>query len=75
MTTEDHISFMRKHLSARGNLFLFVRSHQYWEYYFDLHDARVAANQADSGNALGCAQGAKVVEMHPIARVQVRHRR
>jgi len=74
MTSEDHISLMRKHLSARGSLFVFVRTHQYWEYYFDLHDARGAANQAGSGNDSSSPQSANVVQMHPVAHLKARHR-
>jgi hypothetical protein len=76
MTTERYISIMRKHLSTRGSLFLFVRTHRHLEYYFNLHDARgAAANQAGIGSASVSPQGANVVEMHPVARVQARHRR
>jgi hypothetical protein len=77
MTSERYIWNMRKHLSARGSLFLFVRTHQHLEYYFNLHDARNAAgNQAGIGGASGSPQGANVVEMHPVAvaRVQARRR-
>ena len=76
MTTERYISIMRKHLSARGSLFLFVRTHRHLEYYFNLQDARyAAANQAGIGSASASSQGANVVEMHPVARIQARHRR
>jgi hypothetical protein len=76
MTAESYMLIMRKHLSARGSLFLFVRTHRHLEYYFNLHDARyAAANQAGIGGASGSSQGANVVEMHPVARVQARHRR
>jgi hypothetical protein len=76
MTTERYIVIMRKHLSGRGTLFLFVRTHRHLEYYFNFHDARyAAANQAGIGSASGSPQGANVVEMHPVARVQGRHQR
>jgi hypothetical protein len=78
MTAERYMLIMRKHLSARGSLLLFVRTHHHLEYYFNLHDARgAAANQGGIGSAPACAQGvqgAKVVEMHPVALVQARHR-
>jgi hypothetical protein len=65
---------MRKHLSARGCLFLFTRSHHHLEYYLDLGDVRCAANQNgifSSSGSLGCAN---VIEIHPVARVQAQRR-
>jgi hypothetical protein len=56
---------MLKHLSARGSLFLFVRTHHHLEYYFNLSDTRRAANQntpAPSGTLCGRA---KVIELRP----------
>jgi len=73
--TERYMLIMRKHLSARGSLFLFVRTHRHLEYYFNLQDARYAANQVGIASASGSPQGANVVEMHPVARVHARHRR
>jgi hypothetical protein len=65
---------MRKHLSARGCLFLFVRSHQHIEYYLDLGDVRCAANENGIFNASGSPRGANVIEIHPVARVQAQRR-
>ncbi|HEY2462904.1 MAG TPA: hypothetical protein VGI32_02505 [Steroidobacteraceae bacterium] len=58
---------MLKHLSARGSLFLFVRTHHHLEYYFNMSDARHAANQAGVMNSRP-PRLAKVVEIHPISR-------
>jgi hypothetical protein len=59
---------MLKHLSARGSLFLFVRTHHHLEYYFNLGDTRGAANQTRVLNPVDPARRANVVEIHPIAR-------
>jgi hypothetical protein len=65
---------MLKHLSARGNLFLFVRRHHHLEYYFNLSDSRFAANETGllSSHDL---QRTNVFEIHPLARAQRRLRR
>lgn len=44
MRGEAYVLLMLKHLSARGSLFLFVRTHHHLEYYFNLGDIRAAAN-------------------------------
>jgi hypothetical protein len=64
---EGYILIMLKHLSARGSLFLFVRTHHHLEYYFNLSDTRDAANQTRV-LTLDPARLANVVEIHPIAR-------
>lgn len=74
MTTQRYILAMRKHLSARGCLFLFVRSHQHLEYYLDLVDVRSAANQNGIFSSSGSPRGANVIEIHPVARVQAQRR-
>jgi len=70
VTTQRYISLMRKYLSARGCLFLFVRSHHHLEYYLDLGDVRCAANQNGILNSSASPCGANVIEIHPVARVQ-----
>jgi hypothetical protein len=62
MRGEAYVLLMLKHLSARGSLFLFVRTHHHLEHYFNLNDIRLAANEK------GCAvpqshHGANVVEI------------
>jgi hypothetical protein len=42
---EAYVLLMLKHLSARGSLFLYVRTHHHLEYYFNLGDIRAAANE------------------------------
>ena len=74
MTTQRYISFMRKSLSARGCLFLFVRSHQHLEYYLDLGDVRCAANQNGILNSSASPRGANVIEIHPVAHIQAQRR-
>jgi hypothetical protein len=59
---------MLKQLAARGSLFLFVRTHHHLEYYFNLNDARLAANQNGLVTPSGATQPAKVVEIHPVSR-------
>jgi hypothetical protein len=59
---------MLKQLAARGSLFLFVRAHHHLEYYFNLNDARLAANQNGLVTSSGAPQPAKVVAIHPISR-------
>jgi hypothetical protein len=65
---------MLKHLSARGSLFLFVRSHHHLGYYFNLSDTRRAANQTDLPTS-SPPRLAKVVRMHPNSRPVVSQRR
>jgi hypothetical protein len=65
---EGYILLMLKHLSARGSLFLFVRTHHHLEYYFNLNDTRDAANQTRVLTPLGPPRLANVVEIHPIVR-------
>jgi len=59
---------MLKQLAARDSLFLFVRTHHHLEYYFNLDDARLAANQNGLLTPSGALRPAKVVEIHPISR-------
>ena len=73
MTTERYMLLMLNHLSARGNLFLFVRRHHHLEYYFDLGDSRFAANE-DGISFQGSPQRSNVIEIHPLAQAQRRQR-
>jgi hypothetical protein len=66
---------MLKHLSARGNLFLFVRRHHHLEYYFNLADSRFAANETGLLNSHDSLQRTNVFEIHPLARAARRLRR
>ena len=68
MRQDGYIVLMFKHLSARGSLFLFVRTHHHLEYYFNLSDTRDAANQTRVLAPLGPPGLANVVEIHPIIR-------
>ena len=45
MRAEAYVLLMLKQLSARGSLFLLVRTHHHLEYYFQLSDVRLAANE------------------------------
>ena len=56
---------MLKQLSARGSLFLFVRTHHHLAYYFNLNDTRGAANQNGVLSFADCQARAKVVVLHP----------
>lgn len=67
MRQEGYIVLMFKPLSARGSLFLFVRTHHHLQYYFNLNDTRRAANETGL-SAPGASRLAKVVEIHPISR-------
>jgi len=70
MRVERYMLLMLKHLSARGCLFLFVRTHHHLEYYFNLSDTHLAANQnapAPSGAPCGPA---KIIEFRPFCRAQ-----
>ncbi|MEO7207540.1 MAG: hypothetical protein ABI356_02425 [Steroidobacteraceae bacterium] len=67
MKREGYIVLMLKTLSARGCLFLFVRTHHHLEYYFKVDDTRRAANET---GVLACScprRLANVVEIHPIS--------
>lgn len=68
MRQEGYILLMLKNLSARGTLFLFVRTHHHLEYYFNLNDSRGAANQTRLLTLVDPHRLANVVEIHPIAR-------
>jgi hypothetical protein len=74
VTTEGYMLLMLIHLSARGNLFLFVRRHQHLEYYFNLGDCRFAANEDGISISHGAAPRANVIEIHPLAQAQRRQR-
>ena len=74
MKQEGYILLMLKQLSARGSLFLFVRTHHHLQYYFDLSDTRGAANQAAMLNAARAADPHNVVEIHPLPRPSVSQR-
>ncbi len=65
MRAERYMLLMLKHLSARGSLFLFVRTHQHIGYYFNLSDTRSAANQDAAAPAPTRAFSgpAKVIEL------------
>ena len=60
MRGDAYVLLMLKQLSARGSLFLFVRTHHHLEYYFNLNDTRLAANQQNAA-ALNHQSGANVV--------------
>ena len=59
---------MLKNLSARGSLFLFVRTHHHLAYYFNLSDTHRAANQNMAVHSPLSGRLAKVIEIRPIAR-------
>jgi len=71
---EGYIVLMLKHLSARGSLFLFVRTHQHLGYYFNLSDTRCAANQTAVRASSGPPRLATVLQIHPISRPAVSQR-
>jgi hypothetical protein len=60
---------MLKQWSARGSLFLFVRTHRQLEYYLKLQDVRLAANQTGIVSQIS-AKSPNVIEIHPLARVR-----
>ena len=70
MRAERYMLLMLKHLSARGSLFLYVRTHHHLEYYFNLSDTRCAANQNTPAPAPVCSGLAKVIEFRPSCRPQ-----
>lgn len=45
MRGEAYVLLMLKQLSARGSLFLFIKTHHHLEYYFNVNDVRLAANE------------------------------
>ena len=45
MRGDAYVLLMLKQLAARGSLFLFVRTHHHLEYYFNVNDIRLAANE------------------------------
>jgi hypothetical protein len=67
MRQEGYILLMFKQLSARGSLFLFVRTHHHLQYYFNLSDTR-AANETGVLARAAPPRLATVVEIHPICR-------
>lgn len=68
MSVERYMLLMLKSLSARGSLFLFVRTHQHLGYYFNLADTRHAANQSGIIGSRGTGAPGNVVEIHPVSR-------
>ena len=66
---------MLKHLSTRGSLFLFVRTHHHLQYYFNLGDTSRAANQSGILNSSALPHVANVIEIHPIERARVSQNR
>ncbi len=75
MSHEGYILLMLKQLSARGSLFLFVRTHHHLQYYFNLNDTRYAANQAGALTAPRAPRLADVVQIRPISRPAASQRR
>jgi hypothetical protein len=67
MSKEGYIVLMLKHLSARGSLFLFVRTHHHLQYYFNLSETRDAANQSSVRNFSDSSRLANVVQLRPAA--------
>lgn len=63
MRGEAYVLLMLKHLSARGSLFLFVRTHHHLEYYFNLGDIRAAANDKPLAVAPSPRVPAKIVQL------------
>lgn len=71
MSQEGYIVLMLKHLSARGSLFLFVRTHHHLQYYFNLSDTRDAANQTRVQSLSGAPRLAEVVQIRPASQPAV----
>ncbi len=71
MKGEAYVLLMLKQLSARGSLFLFVRTHHHLEYYFNLADIRLAANEQ---KAITCKShcGENVVAIRGVRRAALR---
>jgi hypothetical protein len=70
MRAERYMLLMLKHLSARGSLFLFVRTHHHLEYYFNLSDTHLAANQNVPAPLPMSSALAKVIEIRPMCRAR-----
>ena len=70
MRAERYMLLMLKHLSARGSLFLFVRTHHHLEYYFNLSDTHLAANQTAPARSPVSSELAKIIEFRPTCRAQ-----
>lgn len=68
MRAERYMLLMLKHLSARGSLFLYVRTHHHLGYYFNLSDTHLAANQ--NAPARPSATPAKVIEFRQMRRAR-----
>jgi hypothetical protein len=68
MRQEGYILLMLKHLSARGSLFLFVRTHHHLAYYFNLSDTRGAANENGARASSGPPRLATVLRIQPRCR-------
>jgi hypothetical protein len=75
MSKEGYIVLMLKHLSARGCLFLFVRTHHHLQHYFNLSETRDAANQNSAESFSGAPRLATVVQIRPISKPAVSLRR
>jgi hypothetical protein len=75
MRQEGYIVLMLKHLSARGSLFLFVRTHHHLAYYFNLSDTARAANEARVlAAAAAVPRLAEVVQLQSRSRPAVSQR-
>jgi hypothetical protein len=74
MRQEGYIVLMLKHLSTRGSLFLFARTHHHLGYYFNLSDTRQAANENAVLAASGTPRLAKVLRIQPRCRPAVSQR-
>jgi hypothetical protein len=75
MRTELYMVRMLKHLSMRGSLFLFVRTHHHLQYYFNLGDTSRAANQSGILSSSVLPHVANVIEIHPLERARVSQNR
>jgi hypothetical protein len=75
MKQDGYMLLMLKHLSARGSLFLLVRTHRQLEYYFNFPDSLAAANESGILGASQPPRTANVVEIHPVARARSQRRR
>jgi hypothetical protein len=64
---EAYVLVMLKALSARGSLFLFIRTHHHLEYYFNVSNIHVAANEKRPGVSKANGE-AKVVEIRAARR-------
>jgi hypothetical protein len=63
---------MLKHLSARLCLFVYARTHRQLEYYFNINDTSLAANQC-SISPVRASRVNNIIEFRPSPRVS-RHR-